>query len=99
MKKWKKTFSYIKCLKNYEIELTWDLFIKGLNENLEYCFYYENLVIDIAFHYEDERKIYEINISNGDLHTHFSFNTVDELVYCKLINNKSIYDIWDELEN
>lgn len=97
--KWKKTLKYTQCFKIIEKELTWDLFIKGLNEYMEYFFYYNNLVIDIAFHYEDGKKKYELNIQNGEDHTYFIFDTVDELIHYQAFNNKSIFDIWDDLEN
>ena len=38
----KKTIKYTKCFKVYEKELTWDLFIKYLNDNMEFCFYLNN---------------------------------------------------------
>ncbi len=92
----RKKFRYTQCFKNYEIDLTWEFFINGLKENLEFCFYYKDLVIDIAFHYENEKKIYELNISNGN---NFEFETIDELVNSKGFDGKSIYDIWEQLEN
>lgn len=97
--KGKKTLRYTQCFKVIEKELTWDLFIKGLNEHMEYFFYYNDLVIDIAFHFEDGRKKYELNIQNGEDHTHFVFDTVDELIHYQVFNNKSIFEIWDDLEN
>lgn len=95
----KKTLKYTQCLKTYEIELTWDLFIKGLNECMEYFFYYKELVIDIAFHYEGAKKVYELNITNGENCTHFQFDSVNDLIFYKAFDNKSLYDIWEELEN
>ena len=97
--KGKKTLRYTQCFKVIEKELTWDLFINGLNEHMEYFFYYNNLVIDISFHYEDERKIHELNIQDGENHKHFVFDTVDELIHYQAFNNKSIFEIWDDLEN
>ena len=83
----------------YEKELTWDLFIKYLNDNMEFCFYLNDITIDIAFHYKDKIKVYELNISSGENKTNLIFNSVDELISFKAFNNKSLYDIWDELEN
>ncbi len=97
--KHKKTLRYTQCFKVIEKELTWDLFIKGLNENMEYFFYYNNLIIDIAFHYEEGKKIFELNIQDGENHTYFVFDTVDDLLHYQAFNNKSIFDIWDDLEN
>ncbi len=98
MKK-KKTLKYTKCFKVYEKELTWDLFIKCLNDNMEFCFYLNNITIDIAFHYEGKKKVYELNISSEDKTTNLVFDSVDELTSFKAFNNKTLYDIWDELEN
>lgn len=95
----RKTLKYTKCFKVFEEELTWDLFIKYLNENMEFCFYWNNKTIDIAFHYENKTKVYELNISSGENITNLTFNSADELVSCKAFNNKSLCDIWDELEN
>ena len=94
----KKTLKYTKCFKVYEKELTWDLFIKYLNDNMEFCFYLNDITIDIAFHYKGKTKVYELNISSGENRTNLIFNSVDELISFKAFNNKSLYDIWDELE-
>lgn len=95
-RKWKKSFIYTKCFEEIEKELTWDLFIKYLNEYFEFCFYYQNLTIDIAFHYENKRKIYELNISDG---RYLCFNSVEELISYKAFDNKSLSEIWTDLEN
>lgn len=95
----KKTLKYVKCFKVHEEELTWDLFIKYLNENMEFCFYFNNVTIDIAFHYQNKTKVYELNISSGEKRTNLIFNSVDELISFKAFYNKSLCDIWDELEN
>lgn len=94
-----KTLKYTKYFKVHEEELTWELFIKYLNENMEFCFYFNNITIDIAFHYEGKKKVYELNISSGEKITNLVFNSVDELTSFKAFNNKTLYDIWDELEN
>ena len=95
----KKILKYTKCLKVYEKELTWELFTKYLNDNMEFCFYFNDITIDIAFHYENKIKVYELNISSGEEITNLVFNSVDELTSFKAFNNKTLYDIWDELEN
>ena len=96
--RFKKTLRYTQCFKVIEEELTWDKFIKLLNEHMEFWFYYEKETIDIAFHFENEKKIYELNI-NGENPRYYTFDTVNELVYFKAFDNKSLYEIWDELEN
>ncbi len=95
----KKILKYTKCFKVYEKELTWELFTKYLNENMEFYFYFNNITIDIAFHYENKIKVYELNIFSGEKITNLVFNSVDELTSFKAFNNKTLYDIWDELEN
>lgn len=95
----KKTLKYTRCFKVFEEELTWDLFIKYLNEYMEFCFYFENKTIDIAFHYENGFKVYELNISEGESRTNLFFDTIDELISFKAFNSKSLYDIWEDLEN
>ena len=95
----KKTLKYVRCFKVYEEELTWDLFIKYLNEHIEFCFYFENKTIDIAFHYENNVKVYELNITEGENRINLLFNKIDELISFKAFNNKSLYDIWEKLEN
>ena len=66
---------------------------------MEFCFYWNNTTIDIAFHHENKTKVYELNISSGENITNLTFNSADELISFKAFNNKSICDIWDELEN
>ena len=95
----KKILKYAKCFKVYEKELTWELFTKYLNDNMEFCFYFNDITINIAFHYENKIKVYELNISTGENITSLKFNSVDELTSFKVFNNKSLCDIWDELEN
>ena len=66
---------------------------------MEFWFYYGEALIDIAFHYESQKKIYELNISNGEKAKCYTFDTIEELVYSKVFDDKSLYDIWDDLEN
>lgn len=98
-RQWKRSLIYTQQFKIIEKELTWELFIESLNEYFEFCFYYQNLNIDIAFHYENQKKIYELNISDGNNHKCLCFDSIDELVSYKEFNNKSLFDIWEELEN
>ena len=83
----------------YEEELTWDLFIKYLNENMEFCFYFDDTTIDIAFHYENKTKVYELNISDAQNQKQFMFDSVEALVCFKAFDDKSLFDIWDEIKN
>lgn len=98
-RKWKKSLIYTQNFKVIEEELTWELFIKSLNEYGEFCFYYQDITIDIAFHYEHQKKIFELNISKGENHNCLYFDNVDDLVSYKAFDNKSLSEIWEELEN
>ena len=99
-RKWKRSLIYTQQFKSYEKELTWDLFIKSLNEAMEYQFLYRDLSIDIAFHFEGAKKVYELNINGSDDYScYLYFDTVDELVNCKAFDDKSLFDIWEEIEN
>lgn len=92
----KKTLKYTKCFKVHEEELTcitWELFIKYLNKNMEFCFNFNNMAIDIAFHYEGKKKVYELNISSEDKTTNLVFDSVDELIYFKAFNSKTLHEI------
>ena len=94
----KKFLRYTKCFKVYEEELTWDKFIKCLNESFEFCFHYNDKTIFIAFHYERNKKIYELNIVSMEKEVNFVFDSIDELILFKGFENKTIRDIWNELE-
>lgn len=93
-----KKIKYIKQFKVFEEELTWDLFIKYLNEHMEFFFYFNDQAIDIAFHYEDGTKIYELNISQDEHISNVVFDTIDKLISYKAFEGKSLYDIWEYLE-
>ena len=99
-RRWKRSIVYTQLGKIVEEELTYDKFVSGLKQNWEYYFNYNNATIDIAFHYEDGKKIYELNI-NGywDNAERYYFSSVDKLVDSKVIDGKSLSEIWEELEN
>ncbi len=67
----KKVLRYTRCFKKYEKELTWDLFTQCLKEHMEFCFFYDNLTIDVAFHYEGSKKKYELNVNGGKKAIHW----------------------------
>lgn len=99
-RKYKRSIIYTQRGIRREEELTFERFIEGLYGCGEYFFYYRDKVIDIAFHFEAGKKIYELNI-NGytDDAERYEFDTVDELINFKAFDNKSLTDIWEELEN
>ena len=94
-----RTHQYTKCGKIYIAELTVDKFLSGLKNGEEYFFTYEDHTIDVAFHFEGQEKIYEVNIDgyNGNPQS-YQFTTVDELVAYEILEGKSLQDLWDNLE-
>lgn len=99
MKNNKKTFRYTQCFKTVEKELTWDLFVHYLKEHIEFFFRYGSQTIDIAFRFEDKRKIYELNISDDNKQRQYLFDTAEDLLFFKAFDGASLHDIWDVLEN
>lgn len=99
-RKWRKSLIFYQQGTIIEEELTFDKFINGLQSESEYFFVYDGTSIDIAFHYEKHKKIFELNI-NGycDNAERYSFATIDELIHSKLIDGKSIIEVWDKLTN
>lgn len=99
-RKWKKSEIYVQCGKVVEKELTYERFLEGINGIMEYFFNYKDMTIDIAFHYEQNRKIYELNI-NGytDNAERYQFNSCEELLECRVIEGKTLSEIWPDLEN
>lgn len=94
-----RTHQYTKCGKNYIDELTFDKFLSGLKNGEEYFFTYEDHTIDVAFHFEGQEKIYEVNIDGYNGNTqYYQFTTVNELVAYEILEGKSLQDLWDNLE-
>lgn len=99
MYKRKRQIGYNKKNKKpiYE-ELTYEYFSNHLDD--EYYFRYKELTIDIAFHYKNSKKIYELNINGYDEDaTHYSFDSAHELLLNGKVEGKTIIEIWEELEN
>lgn len=102
-----KKYVYTKLFKNYEVELTWELFLNLLGNNGEFFFNYKSntsnsyYTLDICFTYLGDNKIYIVNIGNEHYENinHFEFNTINELLDSKIIENKSIRELWPSLEN
>lgn len=78
-------------------ELTYEKFVENIDNELS--FIYKNINIDIAFHYEGKKKVYELNLNDYEKTTHQYFNSADELLMNARIEGKSIKEIWNELEN
>lgn len=98
-KQWKRSLRYFRKRQMVEEELTFERFIYELQCGMEFFFTYRTHTIDIAFHYEDSKIIYEINI-NGYANNacYHSFTSVDELVSYPIIDNKNIQELWNDLE-
>lgn len=78
---------------------TFDRFVEGLNGNSEYFFTCKGLTIDIAFHFEDTAKVYEVNIDGYDSDArHLRFSSIHALLEAKILDGKTIQELWEDLE-
>ena len=102
-RKFKLSYSYIKCGKRYEEELTFDKFYKTFSECIsEYCFYFEEYTIYLAYHFDNTKQIniYELNIeSNFDETQNYEFDNAKDLLEAKVINGCSLKQIWKNITN
>lgn len=97
-RKWKRSLIYSSWRKRIEEELTYEKFVENIDN--EFSFRYKNITLDIAFHYEGKKKVYELNLNGYEENaTHGYFNSADELLKNARIEGKSIKEIWNELEN
>ena len=59
-----------------------------------FYFYFNNITIDIAFHYENKIKVYELNISKEVINVFEKFNLmlyiIERIIYCN-IYDKILY--------
>lgn len=98
-----KTKVRTQCFKTIIVELTYELFVHDLLEGDEYCFGYNNKKIDIAFHDDNGKTIYAFSITNfGDKDCsngiYQEFNSPEELLEKVRIYDKTIKEVWDDLE-
>lgn len=78
---------------------TFDRFVEGLYGNSEYFFTYGGHTIDIAFHFENTAKVYEVNIDGYDSDArHLRFSSVPALLEAKILDGKTIQELWADLE-
>lgn len=96
-RKYKRSLIYTQCGKIIEEELTYEKFLSTID--YEHCFVYKDKTIDIAFHYEGSKQIWELNINSDTYKEYLTFNSPQELIENARIDGKSIREIWDELEN
>lgn len=97
-RKWKRSLIYIQCGKKIEEELTYEKFVKTIDN--EYWFKYKDKTIDIAFHHEQDKKIYELNINGYEKDAmRYEFNSPEELLENGRVDGKTLKDIWEDLEN
>lgn len=74
-------------------------FLDGVNGNSEYFFAYNGHTIDIAFHFENTAKVYEVNIDGyGSDARHLCFSSVHALLEARVLDGKTIQELWDDLE-
>lgn len=98
-RKWKRSFQCSQLGQTIKEELTFDKFIAGLSNGMEYFFTYKEHTIDVAFHFEDSQKIYEINVdgySNSPMY--YYFHSIEELISCDILENKNLHELWFDLE-
>ncbi len=70
-------------------KLAFDRFVEGLCGNSEYFFTYGGYTIDIAFHFENTAKLYEVNIGGYDSDArHLRFSSVPALLWEKILDGK-----------
>lgn len=96
-RKYKRSLIYTQGGKTIEEELTYEKFLSTIS--YEYCFTYKNKTIDIAFHYEYSKQVWELNINCDGKTESYLFYSSEELINKAKIDGKSIREIWDELEN
>lgn len=78
---------------------TFDRFVEGLYGNSEYFFTYGGHTIDIAFHFENTAKVYEVNIDGyGSDARHLCFSSVPALLEARVMDGKTIQELWADLE-
>lgn len=97
--KWKRSFQYSQVGQLIEEELTFDKFIVGLSNGMEYFFTYKEHTIDVAFHFDKSQKIYEVNIDGYTNSPRYCyFHSIEELISCVILENKSLRELWPDLE-
>jgi hypothetical protein len=74
-------------------ELTYEFFSKHIE--YEYCFKYNNQLIDIAHYEKNGHVVYHISIDG----LHQEFDSPERLIDEGRIDGKTIRDAWEELEN
>jgi len=97
--KWKRSFQYTQFGRTFEEELTFERFISGLKNGMEYFFTYNDHTIDVAFHLERSKVVYEVNVDGyGSEDQHYEFFSVEKLVDCTILEGKSLRELWLDLE-
>lgn len=86
-------------IRNFEEEPTFEKFVSGLKNGLEYFFTYKDHTIDVAFHLEGSKVVYEVNIDGyGNEDQHYEFFSIEDLVDCIILEGKSLRELWLDLE-
>lgn len=80
-------------------ELTFEKFITGLQSGIEFFFTYNHHTIDLAFHFDNSKLFYEVNIDGySDSAYHYTFDSIDELLRSAILASKTIVELWDDLK-
>lgn len=99
-RRFKKSLIYSQCGKTVEEELTYDKFVECLKSNFEFFLTYKNYTIDIAYHFENDVKIYECSVNGYGINAQYAeFESIDELLENFKLEEKLLFEIWDDLEN
>ena len=99
-RKFKRSLIFSQCGKTIEEQLTYEKFVDCLKRNFEFFFTYNNKTIDVAYHFINDEKIYELNINGYESEAlYFEFKSAEELLTNAKIEGKTLFEIWDELEN
>lgn len=98
-RKFKRSLIFSQCGKTIEEELTYEKFVDCLKRNFEFFFTYKKNTIDISHHCENGIKIYEFNINGYESDAQCSiFESVEALLKNARIEEKTLSEIWEELE-
>ena len=96
---WKRSIQYYRCGHMITEELTFEKFIMGLQNGMEFFFTYNHHTIDFAFHFDNSKLFYEVNIDGySDSANHYTFGAIDELLRSPILASKTIVELWEELK-
>lgn len=100
-RKWKRSLIFTQYRKVIEEELTYERFVKELELGLlEFSFLYNDIYIDIAYHYNGTKKVYELNLNYKDGRAIYQeYDSPQSLLTQGFVNGYLLKDIWSQLQN